>query len=297
MSECAALDVKFFSAPEPFADCISTIYRLEVDLPPGETVSDFLLPEWSNLRFVSRSAERHGRLASTARRQGGFFASGPTSHPLPFVIGRSRIWGFGLLPLGWATFVRAPASTLVNVATDGSTHPAFAHFASLAASLEAAPGDDRGEFGLLCDAFVRHAQPPREEQRIRAVQQAMTDPYLLHIPDFADRAGVSVRTLERVCRKYFGFSPNVILRRQRLVRSLAAFINDGDGRWTGAIARHYHNQSHFVREFHHFMGMSPSEYAAQPHPITRAFMHHRQQVWGSPVRLRDVRDPSDPTGH
>ncbi len=284
MSDRAVLDLKFFPAPEQFADCITAIYRIEVHLPRGEVVSDWLLPEWGNLRFVSHSEERQGHLAEQPLGPGGFYATGPTSRTLRFSIGRARLWGFGLLPLGWAQFVRAPASALVNHALDGAGHPAFAHFARFAARLEAAPAEDWGEYRLLCEALAELARPPREEGRIRAVQQAMTDPYLLHIPDFAERAGVSVRTLERVCLKYFGFSPNVILRRQRLVRSLAAFINEGSARWSEMIDRHYHDQSHFVREFHHFMGMSPSEYAGLEHPIMRAFMANRQQVWGSPAR-------------
>lgn len=297
MSDRTALDVKFFPAPEPFADCIATIYRLEIDLPPGETVSDGLLPAWGNLRFVSHSEERRGDIASNPLGAGGFFATGPTSRILPFTIGSARLWGVGLLPLGWATFVRAPAGEFVNRALDGATHPAFAHFAPFAAALEAAPADDWGEYRLLCDAFAENAQAPREEARILAVQRAMTDPYLVQIPDFASRAGVSVRTLERICLKYFGFSPNVILRRQRLVRSLASFINEGDARWSETIDRHYHDQSHFVREFHHFLGMSPSEYAAQDHPIMHAFMQNRQKVWGDPVRARDARPQTAPASH
>lgn len=292
MSEHAVLDLKFFPAPEPFADCITTIYRLELDLPPGEVLTDLLLPEWGNLRFVSHSEERQGTIASLTLSEGGFLVTGPTCKALPFSMGKARLWGFGLLPLGWATFVRAPASELVNIATDGAMHPGLAHFAPLAAALAEAPADDWTEYRLLCDALAEHAKPPRDEARIRSMQQAMVDPYLLHIPDFAERAGVSVRTLERLCLKNCGFSPNVILRRQRLVRSLAAFINDGEARWSEAIDRHYHDQPHFVREFHHFMGMSPTEYAAQDHPIMRAFMQNRQQVWGTPVRARDTQPVS-----
>ncbi|WP_284123755.1 helix-turn-helix domain-containing protein [Parerythrobacter aestuarii] len=288
MSDQPALDLKFFPVPDQFVDCITTIYRLEVDLPSDDVLTDLLLPEWSNLRFLSHSARRQGHLDGQPLGEGGFFATGPTNRPISFSIGKSRLWGFGLLPLGWASFVRAPASTLVNLATDGSTHPAFRHFAPIAAALEEAAIDDWSEYRLLCDGLSEQFRPPRDEERIRAVQVAMVDPYLLQIPDFAERAGVSVRTLERVCLKSFGFSPNVVLRRQRLVRSLASFMVEDEARWSETIDRHYHDQPHFVREFHHFMGMSPTEYAAQDHPIMRAFMANRQKVWGTPVRVTDV---------
>lgn len=294
MSEQPALDLKFFPVPEQFADCITAIYRIDLDLPSDQVLTDLLLPEWSNLRFVSHSVERKGDLDGQPLDAGGFFATGPTSRPISFSIGKSRLWGFGLLPLGWANFVRSPASDLVNLATDGSRHPAFSHFAPFAAALEQAEPDDWLEYRLLCDCLMEQAMPPRDEERIRAVQEAMVDPYLVQIPDFAERAGVSVRTLERVCLKSFGFSPNVVLRRQRLVRSLASFMVEGEARWSETIDRHYHDQPHFVREFHHFMGMSPTEYAAQDHPIMRAFMENRQEVWGTPVRASDT--AAAPTG-
>lgn len=292
MSAQTGLDVRFFPAPPGLADCITTIYRMEFDPPSGESVSDWLLPEWCNLRFVSSRPTGPVVLGGHQVTAGSFFANGPTSKALPFSSGRVRLWGVGLLPLGWGTFVRASASDLADGVHDGAAHPAFAHLAVCSARLAAAEGDDWAEYRALCDALTELAHLPRDEQRIRAVQQAMTDPYLLQIPDFAERAGVSVRTLERMCLKHCGFSPNVVLRRQRLVRSLASFINEGDVRWSEAIDRHYHDQSHFVREFHQFMGMSPSRYAGLEHPIMRAFMPNRQQVWGTPVRAREASIPA-----
>ena len=278
------IDVKFFPAPDHSADHISTIYRLEIDLPFGERVSDQLIPEWGNLRFLESSGDDVGTIENLPMVSGHFVATGPTSRPLNFTVGSARIWGFGLLPLGWAAFVGIPASPLVNTAVDGARHDAFRHFAPLAEALQASEADDWRQYRLICDWLNDNASHPRDEGRILAVQEAMADPYLVQIPDFAERAGVSVRTLERLCLKSFGFSPNVVLRRQRLIRSLASFIVDGDAKWSETIDRHYHDQPHFVREFHHFMGMSPTEYAAMKHPIMRAFMENRQKVWGLPAR-------------
>ena len=282
-----ALDLKIFTPPDHLADLVTTIYRLDVDLPEGEVASDWLIPEWGNLRFPAVPGDVEGEIAGLPLADQKFTATGPTSKPLRFSIGKVRLWGFGLLPLGWATYVGVPANSLANQVLDGASHPAFARFLPLADALQFGSADDMRQFRILTEYLTHHAQPPRDEERIRDVQEAMTDPYLLQIPEFAERAGVTVRTLERLCLKSFGFSPNVILRRQRLVRSLASFMNDGAGRWSSTIDRHYHDQPHFVREFHHFMGMSPTDYAEQDHPIMRAFMSNRQKVWGAPVRAAD----------
>ena len=98
---------------------------------------------------------------------------------------------------------------------------------------------------------------------------------------------MSKRTLERLCAKHFGFSPLLLLRRQRMMRTLSTFMLYERSKWSAVIDQHYHDQAHFVREFHSFMKMSPSEYASMPHPILSAFMKERNRVLGSPVQTLD----------
>lgn len=194
MSPSPGLDIRFFAAPAAFADCFSAIYRLEIALPEGESVSDLLLPEWGNLRFISAGSPGGVELDGQHFGAGSFFATGPTSRAKRISVGAIRLWGIGLLPLGWANFVRAPASQLADGVFDGARHPAFAHFARCLAALEQVEGDDLAEYAVLCEALAELARPPRDEARIRNAQQAMADPYLTQIPDFADRTGVSVRS-------------------------------------------------------------------------------------------------------
>lgn len=287
MAKPVSLDLRFFPAPAGCEECFSAIYRIEIDQQQGETLTDLLLPEWSNLRFISAGSKGEAVLDGQAFGPASSFATGPTSGAIRIAVGGSiRLWGIGLLPLGWARFARGHASRFADTVSDATHHPAFSHFAASAGALAAVEGNDEEEYAVLCRALANQGRAPRDEQRIRAVQRTMADPYLTQISDFAERSGISVRTLERVCLKYFGFSPNVILRRQRLIRSLSAFVNGEDLRWNETIDCHYHDQPHFVREFHNFVGMSPGEYARRDHPVMRAFTSIRQQVWGTPVRVR-----------
>ena len=91
------------------------------------------------------------------------------------------------------------------------------------------------------------------------------------------------RTLERICKRAFGFSPKLLLRRQRLMRSLVHFLLDPSLKWIGALDSHYHDQAQFVREFHEFMGMTPSHYAAMDHPILKEVVLERARFSGSSV--------------
>lgn len=295
MAQSPSLDVRFFEPPAALQSHVRTIYRLDVDLADGATISDQLLPEWGNIRYFSAQPAQveaaDGMEVSLAVSRSRLQASGPTSRPIRFTIGANRVWGVGLLPLGWASYVKAPAHSIANSVVDATTHAGFARLAGLLEALDTCGEDDLQGFAAIADYLVGAERTPRQEGRIRAAQEAMFDPFLLHIPEFAARAGVSTRTLERMCQNSFGFTPNILLRRQRLIRSLAAFMNDKDACWSEAIDRHYHDQPHFVREFHYFMGMSPTEYAEGDHPIMEAFMEYRQRIWGSPAKFRSAIAP------
>ena len=71
------------------------------------------------------------------------------------------------------------------------------------------------------------------------------------------------------------------------MRSLSNFMLDPTLKWVGALDSHYHDQAQFVRDFHEFMGMTPSEYAALDKPLLGAIMKERARIAGSPVQTMD----------
>ena len=118
----------------------------------------------------------------------------------------------------------------------------------------------------------------------------MIEADLATVSTFADHAGLPLRRLERICRRHFGFPPKLLLRRQRFMRSLAQYMIGERANWTAVIDGLYTDQAHFNRDFHAFMGTSPSEYAARPHPVLEAFMRERVRQLGAAAQ--DARRPS-----
>ena len=102
--------------------------------------------------------------------------------------------------------------------------------------------------------------------------------------DLADRLGISARSLERLSLRAFGFSPKLLLRRQRFLRSLAQFMLDPSLKWISTLDWHYVDQAHFVRDFQRFMTMRPSQYAAQDHPVLRSAARARAVATGVAVQ-------------
>ncbi|MBX7458872.1 helix-turn-helix domain-containing protein [Qipengyuania sp. 1NDH17] len=280
--------VRFFAPPDDLAPCFTTFYKMEVRPPRGKILSDYLQPEWSNLRFFMGEPPHAYPPEGGDAVTSSFQATGPSSLPMRFELPATSMWGIGLLPLGWARYMAAPADEFANTICDGHQSEVFSRFTPLHNALCSGGENDAAQFALITEFFRDLAPMPRDASRILKVHEAMVDPYLIEVGTLAERVGITTRTLERLCRRHFGFPPRLLLRRQRMMRSLAAFMLSDGKSWTETIDRHYHDQAHFVHEFHTFMGMSPTQYAAMPHPVLAAFMEERQRVWGSPVQTLDT---------
>lgn len=288
MVQTGRISVRFCEPPEALRRFFTTFHLVEFDFAPGERVVDYLNPEWANLRFFSGeppTATSHDGHHLTGTR---FSVSGPSSHSLRFSIGRARMWGVGLLPLGWDQFVAAPAIDFADLSVDGETHPAFAGFAELAGSLFGPEPDADAELARISEHFAARVRArQRDEARILAIHAALVDPEVGTVAELVRRTGASPRTIERICTRAFGFPPKLLLRRQRFMRSLAQHALDPSLNWIGALDGHYHDQAHFIRDFHQFMGMSPREYAALDKPIISAVMRARDSYSGSAVQTLD----------
>jgi AraC-like DNA-binding protein len=287
MTASCTIDVRFFPPPPELEGCFSTFYRAEFDVGDCGRVRDHLQPEWANLRFFSGDAPDAQVPGGLELSRARFTATGPSSLPIEFELGQTRMWGVGLFPLGWAKFVSTPAAELANALVDGERAPAFLSFAPILDQLFGEKPDDDREYSVILDHFLARNRPHPDQDRIMAVHAALVDPSVSSVGHFAEHAGLGPRTLERLCHRAFGFPPKLLLRRQRFMRSLASFMLQKSGNWTGAMDDHYHDQAHFVRDFRAFMTMSPTEYAALDHPILSAFMIERARIWGSPAQTLD----------
>lgn len=281
------LRARFFAPPAALAGCFTSFYLLEVQPAGGGCVEDYLHPEWGNLRFFLGPTPASEIVGGETLRYTPFTASGPTSCPVSFRLPATRMWGVGLLPLGWAKFFGPSASLLANKLNDGLRHPAFADFVPLYEALRDASADDEAQAAILCNFFAARDRPVKDAAKIAAVHEALVDPEVHNSGELAKRARISTRSLERLCARYFGFPPQLLVRRQRMMRTLSAFMLAERKCWSRVIDLHYTDHAHFTHEFQAFMHMSPREYAALDHPVLAAFMAERARVLGSPVQTLD----------
>jgi AraC-like DNA-binding protein len=300
MNEDIGVSVRFYRLSEALQPYFTALYATTVECSPDALVTDCLHPEWAALRFTEGPAPIACIGTGEMTKQWPFVANGPTSKAIQFGVTRSRVWGLGLQPAGWSKFIGQRANTLSDRTVDGSTHEAFSLFAPILQIVEAAGGDG----DLIADGtnrfLMQHAdRPVQQEEQIFACQAALRDPDIANVADLGERLGMGERSLERMCGRYFGFPPKLLLRRQRFLRTLAQFMQDPSRTWSKAIDGQYYDQAQFVRDFRSFMGMTPSEYAEAPHPILGKIMAQRMADQGAapqtdlPTVLRYTGDPNE----
>lgn len=287
--------LRFFRPSDALIPYVSTLYLTVTETAPGRRMVDYLHPEWANLRLVSGEPA----LAAIGNAAPGptphLVATGPTSRACYFAAGTMRAWGIGLLPLGWARFVGAPAHQYADRFVDAASDPVFARLAGLHEALgRAEEPDDEAEAAII-DGFLAGllAETPHDDPRIVKAHRALVDEAVTSVAAFGDRLGMTERSLERFCRRVFGFPPKLLLRRQRFIRSLAKFMMDPSLHWVSAIDPNYHDQAHFRRDFLRFMGMNAGAFAAMPHPIMLAAAQGRMALAGQAMQALHLPSEAD----
>jgi AraC-like DNA-binding protein len=276
----------FHPPSEQFEGCFTTFYQLELDVADDGVVEDFLQPEWANLRFFGGSPPT-SQIGDLKLSDARFVVTGPSALACRFTVGRSRMWGVGLLPLGWARLIEVDAYDYRNALFDGAQDRSFSKFDGLSDVLCNPDADSEEQLAALTQTMASLMRPSRDEDKIVRVHKALVNGDHVSVASLAGACAMSIRTLERVCRRYFGFTPKRLMRRQRFTRSLTTYMLQRGALWTEAMDEEYHDQAQFTREFTEFMTMTPSKYASLEHPILSSFIEERYKVWGSAAQALD----------
>lgn len=104
---------------------------------------------------------------------------------------------------------------------------------------------------------------------------AFLDPNMA-IGDFAQEHAIERRTFERLIKKQFGMTPKQVLRRARALDIAANLRGVADSAEAEELALRYYDQSHLIREFSAFFGMTPKQFARTPQPLLTISLEARQ---------------------
>ena len=284
--------------PAPALEGLVSGYHLYAVIPgPTGTVSDVFQPAWPNLRFTFGEAVNWRVRQPEGEWQSVPHCSlfGPSSRVTWSESGPGLTVGIGLRPCGWARLMRDDAARWADrvAAPDGMPNFDTAALAERLAGLT----DDEEVPALfdetLAEAAARGSQ--LGESTVAAMEAALLDPDLLTVTELARRIGVSTRSIERLSLRAFGFTPKLLLRRARFLRSLHAIAQADAADRAAAIDPSYSDYSHFVRDAHDFLGMSPQAFLNLDTPLLKQSLALRQAVLGAPAQaLAGEGAPADP---
>ncbi len=185
--------------------------------------------------------------------------------------GRIELLGVRFQPAGLKPFIDIPIGDMVDRVEESACVVAKEMRETIERVRSAAPTDRRL---LLEQGLLAHVK--RQTRIDNSLAQRVTKTLIayegcIRIDALEERFGVTRRHLERSFVRTVGISPKSlaqVLRFRRALRSIAS----ADPNWTDvALSCGYFDQSHLIRDFRKFTGLTPSAYLRADHPLTTLF--------------------------
>lgn len=287
-SRAAALpshDVRFARPAPALADCLAGYHSYDVRLPPGETREEIFFPAWANIRFqlTGRSwAMRYGARRIDPIPTPSLF--GPTGCAGFAEFSGGRLFGVGVTPVGWARLIGGDASRFTDAIL-----PLKTVLGPDAAMLDQRITAARDNFEAMVEILetyllARLARSRPASPALARIMDLLNSPGIESVEQAAERLAMPVWQFTRLCRRNFGFPPKRLMRRARFLRTLMALRDSPSPPWTDRIEQSYHDQSHFIRDCHDFLGMAPGRFLARAQPVASTSFAERTRVLGAPAQ-------------
>lgn len=265
-------ELQYFPPEPDLAEMVSSFYFVRIDMPlfdeseradrpqfriMSTTEGEYIFPDGH--RFPAKRATIIGPTSGSVRATG----RGPL-----------RIYGFGMMPAGWATLMGDHADKLTDRAIDAAD--LFGTWVDDVVEALIAAEDTAARL-VIGNNFVREIMKQNEPAPVwftRTVDQWLTASSSPQVHDLVDATGMSIRSVERMTKHYYGLSPRMLARKYRAVRAASALAR---GETLDADA--FYDQSHLIREMKRFAGATPGQ-LAKPTLYTEATTRGRKQMTG-----------------
>ncbi|MCW5648083.1 MAG: AraC family transcriptional regulator [Sphingopyxis sp.] len=272
----APFELHYFPPDPDLADMVSSFYFARLNLPEFDEYERADRPQF---RFVTNADGEYifadGHTAPVSRA----IIIGPTSGRVRAISHcPAQLFGFGLLPAGWAALMGDDADKLTDRAID-AVQRFGPWIEEVAAALEQAPDIDARL--LIGNNFAREVLTRGEAAPlwfIRTIDEWLTASPSPQVADLVDATGMSIRSVERMTKHYYGLSPRMLARKYRAVRAASALAR-GEALDSAQLGDAFYDQSHLIREIKRFAGATPGQ-LSKPTYYTQATTKGRKQLAG-----------------
>lgn len=238
---------------------VKFIWYLETK--PGVSINNKLLPTDSIDIIINLSEHIEYNIENRKYRASNIHFNGMRDK-YGFIVqsGKINVYGISFYPFGLYPFLQTPISEFKGEIVDLSLlSKKFVHKLELALNSVTRVEDI---IVSLEEALVSILDMNREEEMIQLIKIFDNEKQNCTIKSFCDDNNVNIKTLERACLKYTGYTPKGLQRvgRFRLVSNQLIYNDNNNNLANLAYENEYYDQAHFIREFKTFSGTSPSKF-------------------------------------
>ncbi len=275
------ISIRYFAPAPALRQHISSLYWFESALP---VFADMMRAELGQIRLVVEGAAVNDYGGGQYRPGRGAVLQGPTNAPVHYrAKGALRLFGIGLLPLGWTELIGVPAHELADDAVDLADVLSPAAVRTLMERLANA-SDDAARCRAVNEFLLARLAAARCPTTwfTRLADDWLTTGSNPDVDVLVRASGMSARSVERLSRQIYGASPKLMARKYR---ALGAAVRLGIGEastWQDAAGDAFYDQAHFIREFRNFIGLTPARFLTEAAPVTRITIARRRQLPGLP---------------
>jgi AraC-like DNA-binding protein len=268
------ISIRYFAPAPPLRKYLSSYYWFEANQP---VFHDLMRAELPQVRIVTLGQAHNHFCNGHVCKPGPVHVQGPTSGAAHYAAtGPLHLFGVGLLPEGWAALIGDSADRYADDVVDlpalvgGLADRVLAEMIEARSDAERVAAADRFFLALL--------------GRARAVPvwfTRLTDDWLTgsanpDLDDLVTQSGMSARSVERLARRIYGASPKLLARKYRTLNAAVRLGNGDIPGWADIIGSAYYDQSHFIREFKQFVGITPMRFLVEAAPLMRLTIVRRQ---------------------
>ncbi len=261
------LTMDFLQPSAPLADHFSFFYHFRQSDDRFEGVDR---ADYAQLRFILRGCNARYRFVDgTEQAMPDIYILGPTTGCSQLSCdGAAEAVGVGLMPHGWAALVPMDASAAANRLFDAKD--LFGDIVSEVYRELRATQDFATRVAIFEQMLVTlmARQQPSYQPFVAEVNAWLADTAAPDIADLVARTRLSLRQVQRSCKRYFGSPPKELVRKYRALRAAVAMTHDDAG-LDDLLLESFYDQSHLIREIKHFTGMTPRVFAEQPTELNR----------------------------
>jgi AraC-like DNA-binding protein len=282
------LSLRYFPPATELIGRVASFYIMESAPTAALDIHDFAIPVWPNMRFLLRGEidvfleDTQKYLAPPA--QCAMFGSTTVATHV-HMRGSLKVIGGSFFPRGWRELFGVPASDWANKA--GFLKDIWGYEPTGTLRELSLATKDEDVISILNQLFLDRLAASKKHRTAEStvlVEQLLVDPAITSVDQLAEKTGLSLRQIERIAMNGYGHPPKQVIRKFRFLRTMATLAKTPNAAWRDMIDELYYDQSHFIRDFKQFTGLTPTEYQKKPPLIMQGFIHSL----GSSIHLQTL---------